>query len=60
VQRRAKGARRQRVLDEAERAAGLLAVDHEADAEGEQVHELAFVGADQTGGRRLHLVHPFD
>ena len=35
VQRRAQGTRRQRVLDQAERAAGRLTVDDETDAQGE-------------------------
>jgi hypothetical protein len=42
---------RERVLDQAERAAGPLAVDHEADAEGEQVHGLALVWAEQVAER---------
>jgi len=55
VKGRAERAGRKRVLDQAERAAGLLAVDHEADAQGEQVNELALVGAEHVaaeGGMR--------
>ena len=48
---RAQRARRERVLDQAERAAGALAVDHEADAEGEQMHDLALARAEQVAGR---------
>jgi hypothetical protein len=59
VQRRAQGPRRERVLDQAEGAAGRLPGDHEADTEGEQVHDLAVVRAEQVANRCLHLGYPF-
>jgi hypothetical protein len=55
VERRAQGARRERVLDQAEGAAGRLAGDHEADTEGEQVHDFTLVRTEQVADRCLHL-----
>src|ERR687885_219933 len=46
VHRRAERARRERVLDEAERASRRLPVDHEADTEREQVDALALLRAE--------------
>jgi hypothetical protein len=48
------------VLDQAEGAAGPLAVDHEAHAEGEQAHGLVLVRAQQVGDRCWHRGAPFD
>jgi hypothetical protein len=51
---------REWVLDQAERAAGALAVEHEADPQGEQVHDLALVRTEQVGDRCGHRRTPFD
>jgi hypothetical protein len=48
------------MLNEAEGAAGLLAVDQEAHAEGEQLHGLPLIGAEQVGDRCRHRRTPFD
>jgi hypothetical protein len=56
VERRPQGAWRERVLDQAERAAGPPAVDQEADAEGEQLHGLALAGPEDVANRSPHRV----
>jgi hypothetical protein len=61
VDRRAEGARRERVLDEAEPPARALALDHESDAEGEEMHDLALGWAELPANRCLHrpLLSPY-
>ena len=54
VERRPQGAWRERVLDQAERAAGPPAVDQKADAEGEQLHGLAHAGPEDVANRSPH------
>ena len=51
---------REWVLDQAERTTGPFAVDQEADSQGEQVHDLALVRAEQAGDRCGHRGTPFD
>ena len=53
VQRRGERARRHRVLDEREAAAGLVAVDHEPDADAAEEARLAVLRADHLRCRRL-------
>jgi hypothetical protein len=48
------------VLDEAEAAVGLVAVDHEADAERHELYAFAFGRTkDGSPGKFLHLRFPF-
>ena len=54
VDGRAKGARWEGMLDEAECTARGLAVDQEADAEGEEMHDVAFIRAEHVANRCLH------
>src|SRR4051794_27432268 len=47
------------VLDEAERTAGLLAVDHEANPESGQTHHCSVVRAEPSANRCCHRGHLF-